>query len=64
MADLVSDIAHIITGVCGGTCCHVTGGRATEERLHYGQRVGGDEGRCECRDTAREIIKLMEAGGA
>ena len=54
---LISDVAHMLTGLCGGTCCHVTGGRASSERTtSTGRVVGGDNGRCDCRDTAREVI--------
>ncbi len=62
MADLLSDVAHKLTGLCGGTCCHITGGRQPiEVRSSSGQLVGGDNGKCECRDTAKEIIAMIES---
>jgi len=51
---LLGDIAHRITQVCVGTCCHRTGGR------------GGPNAHpnCECREVAVEIMKIYEARAA
>jgi hypothetical protein len=60
MSDDVSDVAHILSGLCGGVCCHMTGGRgASKIMIASGICVGGDEGHCECRDAAREIIARL-----
>lgn len=48
--DLISLIAHQITGCNGSVCCHKTGGRGGEH-----MRPG-----CECRETATAIIAAIE----
>lgn len=52
MTDLLSAIAHQITGCNGSTCCHKTGGRGGPD-----MRPG-----CECRETADTILALVQKG--
>lgn len=45
--DRIGDLAHIITGSIGATCCHRTGG------------YSGDQ-KCECRCIAENLIDNRE----
>lgn len=47
--DMLSEIAHLITGVYVSTCCARTGGRGGASAHPH----------CDCRSTAEEILALI-----